>query len=75
MIITGMTGCGKTYYLLNFIEKNYKNHFDYIIICPTISWNKTYENLKYINDPDTIVIECGRDYIDNMLKCTKQLTV
>ena len=42
MIITGMTGCGKTFYLLNFIEKNYKNHCDYIIIiCPTFFWNKT----------------------------------
>ena len=74
MIITGMTGCGKTYYLLNFIEKNYKNHFDYIIIiCPTFSWNKTYENWKYINDPDIIIIECQQDYIDNMLRFASKI--
>ena len=74
MIITGMTGCGKTYCLLNFIEKNYVNHFDYIIIiCPTFSWNKTYENWKYINDPDIIIIECQQDYIDNMLRFASKI--
>ena len=64
MIITGMTGCGKTYYLLDLIEKEYVNHFDYIKICPTFSWNKTYENWKYVNDPD--ITECQQDYIDKI---------
>ena len=74
MIITGMTGCGKTFYLLNFTEKNYMNHFGFIIIiCPTFSWNKTYENWKYINDPDIIVIECGQDYIDDMLRFASKI--
>ena len=73
MIITRMTGCAKTYYLLYFIEKNYKNHFDYIIISPTFSWNKTYENWKYINDPDIIIIECQQDYIDNMLRFASKI--
>ena len=69
MIITGMKGCGKTYYVLNFIEKNYMNHFDYIIIiCPTFSWNKTYEQWKYIDDSDINTIECSQDCIDDMLK-------
>ena len=69
IVITGMTGCRKTFYLLNFIEKNYINNFDdIIIICPTFSWNKTYENWKHINDPDLIIIECQQDYIDNMLR-------
>ena len=50
------------------------NHFDYIvIICPTCSWNKTYENWKYINDPDIIIIECGQDYIDNMLRFASKI--
>ena len=75
MIIAGMTGCGKTFYLLNFIEKNYMNHFDYIIIiCPTFSWNKTYENWKYINDPDIIIIECQQDYINNMLRFVSKIS-
>ena len=30
MIIVGMTGCGKTCYLLDLLETDYKGHFDYI---------------------------------------------
>ena len=29
MLIAGMTACGKTKYLLDMLEKDYKNHFDY----------------------------------------------
>ena len=67
MIICGMTNCGKTYYLLNMIEKYYKKHFDYIIlICPTFTWNQTYQEWKYINDPDFIAVEC-EDNVDKIL--------
>ena len=66
MIICGMTNCGKTYYLLNMIEKH-KKHFDYIIlICPTYTWNKTYQEWKYINGSDFIAIECEQDNIDRI---------
>ena len=35
-IFTGLMGCGKTHLVLDFIEKEYNIHFDYIIIiCPT----------------------------------------
>ncbi len=41
MMIVGMTGCGKTYYLLNMLEEEYFGHFEYIfLICPTYIWNK-----------------------------------
>ncbi len=44
MMIVGMTGCGKTYYLLNMLEKEYFGHFEFIfLICPTYNWNKTYQ--------------------------------
>ena len=49
MIIVGMTACGKTHYLLNMLEKEYKNHYDYIfIVCPTLEDNKTYDNVETI---------------------------
>ena len=36
MIIVGVTGCGKTYYLLKMLENDYKGHFEYIfLICGT----------------------------------------
>ena len=69
MIICGMTNYGKTYYLLNMIEKRFKKHFDYIIlICPTFTWNKTYLDWKYINDPDFIAVECDQDNVDKILQ-------
>ena len=56
MIICGMTNCGKTYHFLNMIEKHYRKHFDYfILICPTFTCNKTYQEWKYINDPDLLL--------------------
>ena len=34
------TGCAKTHLVLELIEKEYKKHFDYIIIiCPTLREN------------------------------------
>ena len=62
MIIVGMTNSGKTFYLLDMLEKSYRKHFDYIIIiCPTFSWNRTYQEWKYLADEDVIPIECEQD--------------
>ena len=74
IIIAGMTNCGKTSYLLNMLENEYKNHFDYIIlICPTFSWNKTYQEWKYINDMDVISIECDQDNVDKFLHIISEI--
>ena len=74
MIINGMTGCGKTYYLLNFLERNYMNHFEYIVmICPTFSWNKTYQAWKFLKDPDLITIECDQEHIDLIIRYTVKI--
>ena len=36
-IFTGPAGCGKTYLVLDLIEKEYNKHFDFIIIiCLTL---------------------------------------
>ncbi len=46
MMIVGMTGCGKTYYLLNMLEEEYFGHFEYIfLICPMYNWNKIKSGL------------------------------
>ena len=69
MIIVGMTNCGKSHYLLTMLEKNFNRHFDYIILlCPTLSYNKTYQEWKYINDSDLIKVECDQDQVDIVLK-------
>ena len=67
-IIVGMTACGKTHYLLELFEKECKEHFDNIyLLCPTLSWNKTHQKWRFINDPDFIAVECSQDDIDHFL--------
>ena len=74
MIICGITNCGKTFYLLNMLEEHYKKHFDYIIlICPTFSLNKTYQEWKYINDSDLFSIECDQDKVDKILHIVQEI--
>ena len=69
MIILGMTACGKTYYLLQLFEKEYKNKFDNIyLICPTFPYNRTYQQWKFVNDKDFIVIPCDQDDVEYNLK-------
>ena len=69
MIIVGVTGCGKTYYLLKMLENNYKDHFEYIfLICPTYLWNKTYQEWKYKDDKNFFPIPCDQDEVEKFLK-------
>ena len=69
MIIVGMTACGKTKFLLNFLERDYKRYFDHIfLICPTFEWNKTYEEWEYDKDEDFIAIPSHQDDVEKWLK-------
>ncbi len=44
MLISGVTNCGKTYFALDLLEKDYRNKFENVVIfCPTYFNNKTYE--------------------------------
>ena len=58
-IFSGPTACGKTQRVLDLIEKEYRYHFDtIIIICSTIRWNKTYRERSWIwKDDDIVCIE------------------
>ena len=59
MMIVGMTGCGKTYYLLDMPEKEYFCHFDYIfLICPMYFWNKTYQEWIYKDSEKFYPLPC-----------------
>ena len=43
------TGVGKTHLALNLLQKEYKNHFDFIIIiCPNLKHKKTYRSRKWV---------------------------
>ena len=69
MIVVGFTSCGKTHYLLRLLETKYKNHFENIfLVCPTFVHNKTYQEWKFVNDPDVVVVPCDQDEVECWLK-------
>ena len=56
-IFSGPTSCGKTQKVLDFIEEEYKHHFENIVIlCPTLRWNKTYLERSWIWKNDYIFV-------------------
>ena len=55
-MFVGVTAYGKTEFLLRMLETVYKNHF--VILCPTISHNKTYLSRKWIFDDKNVFIVC-----------------
>ena len=56
-MFVGVTACGKTEFLLQLLETEYKNHFEFIaILCPPVSNNKTYLSRKWILDDKNVVI-------------------
>ena len=59
-------GVGKTYMVLDLLETEYKESFDFIIIiCPTLRYNKTYQLRNWIwTDPYVILIEPGNHLYD-----------
>ena len=75
------TGVGKTHLALSSLEREYKNHFDFIlIICPTLKHNETYRSRKWVwTDPEVILIEpgnnlyCWIEKIGNLLAGSKTL--
>ncbi len=68
-MIVGLTGCGKTYYLLDMLEKEYFGHFSYIfLICPTYFWNKTYQEWIYKDSEKFYPLPCDQNSVDDFLK-------
>ena len=58
-MFVGATACSKTEFLLKLLETIYENHFEFIVIlCPTISDNKTYLSRKWIFDDKNVFIVC-----------------
>ena len=56
VIFTGPTGCGKNHLVLNMIEKECNNHFDFIIIiCQTLHyWIRHDEDVWLIKPKDKL---------------------
>ena len=60
-IICGQTGCGKTVFTLDLLESAYEGAFAHIVIlCPTVRWNKTYHERRWIwTDPEVYIVDPG----------------
>ena len=72
-IFIDQTGCGKTRLVLELIENQCNNHFDYIlIICPTLRENnKTYHAKEWIKNDDEVWLV---DPEDNLYQSIKKLS-
>ena len=66
-MFVGVMACGKTEFLLRLLETIYNNHFEFIVIlCPTISDNKTYLSRKWILMIRTFLLCVTFILIDNI---------
>ena len=73
-IFTGKTGCGKVHLVLDLIEKEYKKHFDYIvIICPKFRVNKTYHARDGIKNDDKVWLIVPKDNLCQWIGKLSQL--
>jgi len=67
MLISGITGCGKTYFELDLLQNEYNGKFDHIVIlCPTFLFNKTY-NIPFTYK-DSSIISPINDNLNSVLQ-------
>ena len=71
----GQTGYGKTHLVLELIEKEYNEYFDYIvIICPTLKENnKTYNANEWIKNDDKVWLVYPKDNLYQWIKKLPEL--
>ena len=74
-MFTGQTGCGKTHLVLELIEKEYKKHFDCIvIICPMLRENnRTYHAKGWTKNDDNVWLVDPKDNLYQWIKKLSEL--
>ena len=80
-LFVAQTRVGKTHSALNLLEKEYKSHFDFIIIiCLKLKHNSAYRSRSWVwSDPEVILINPGNslyswiEKIGNLLAGSKTL--
>lgn len=71
LIVSGITNCGKTRYVLGLLQSTFRGKFDRVVIfCPTFYENKAYERRFVCKDPDIVIAPPlqVRDNLDSVLK-------
>ena len=74
MIIDGRSNCGKTRLLIQLMKEFQRNEVfeQIIIICPTFSRNKTYQNEDFIfTDKNILVCDCDFDDVETYIKISR----
>ena len=73
-IFIGQTVCGKTFLVLELIEKEYNKHFDYIVIIfPTLRENDTYHFKEWIKNDDKVWLVGPKDNLYQWIKKLSEL--
>ena len=73
-IFIRQTGSGKTRLVLELIEKEYNNHFDYIvIICSTLQENDTCHAKEWIKNDDKVWLVDPKDNLYQWIKKLSEL--
>ena len=73
-IFIGQTGRIKTHLVSELIKKEYKNHFDcIIIICPTLRENETYHGKEWIKNDDNVWLVDPKDNLYQWIKKLSEL--
>ena len=68
-IICGQTGCGKTIFILDLLERQYRGVFEHIvIICPTLKYNKAYLERSWIGSDDEVYIVDPHDRLHDTIR-------
>ena len=68
-IICGQTGCGKTVFILDLLEQQYRGVFEHIvIICPTLEYNKAYRERSWIKSDDEVYIVDPHDRLHDAIR-------
>ena len=73
-IFIGQTECGKIHLVLDLIENQYNNHFDYIvIICPTLQENDSYHAKEWIKNDDKVWLVDPKDNLYQWIEKLSEL--
>ena len=68
-IICGQTGCGKTVFILDLLERQYRGVFEHIvIICPTLEYNQAYRERSWIKSDDEVYIIDPHDRLHDTIR-------
>ena len=70
----GQTGCGKNHLVSELIEKEYKKHFDYIIvICSTLREDETYHAKEWIKNDGKVWLVEPKENLYQLIKKLSEL--